>query len=981
VLFSDLVGSTELSQSLDPEDYAELVLAYQERGRQIVTGYGGMIASYLGDGLLAQFGYPIAHEDDADRAIQAGLQLCRSVKLVADELEVNSTLPLQVRVAVHAGITVVGRMGDDERSDLSLFGDTANIASRVQSLAGANELLITEDVAALLRHDFDLSDRGAPELKGVLRSLRLYAVQGPSARQGAASTQLIDRTEPLRRLRRRWNQARAGSGGGVVVLGPAGVGKSRLVAALASDVPTEHWLEVRGSELASDSAFSVLLQLVERALELPPLAQSGGRVDRLIEFVAAHRVPTVSIDPLAALIAGEPMSSTQSSESAFHAVVELALLVVLDRVADLGHAVVVIDDFHWVDPSSQALISHLLQAAWTRPLLLVLVARPEGFDLDDDPPFNLADAVVLDPLLPADVRQLVVEVATLELGDALTEAIISRAEGIPLFAEELTRGAEDRLGNELPPTLQASLLARLDRTPELRDVAQMASTVGTRVPWDVLSTATGKDLAATRSALDRLVASGVLVPEGRLKAHAFRHALVRDAVYSSMVRSDRRRAHRSVADALERLGPSTERPAEVLAHHLAEGGDGIAAARQFAAAALVAARNGACEECRTLCERGLELLSSSANRSAVEPIELQLTMTLGNAVNAVDGYGATGQLERWERAEELCQSTGNERERSSAMNGQAITAMFRGDSRRAVAEARRIIALGESNGDRIALLRGHSTLALESVFLGDVATARTSAETAISLYVEDDYFDVTYGFGTDHGVIVRTTASVAATLAGKRSKSLVHSGEGIALARRLDSPISLCLALTMTGMNRILFYEARLSRPFLDEAEEVAEVYGFGFYRDLARLMRAGAAALDGDPGSQSQAERAVADLLGADNRFGSSVALWLLALAQEAAGNQAQAGGTAEGALQMNQSSGEHALDAELVRMAVRTGLALGSIGPDDAALRLAAATTEAARRGIYLLALRAQGDVLELLPEDEVAMAHFAELQSQVE
>jgi hypothetical protein len=430
-----------------------------------------------------------------------------------------------------------------------------------------------------------------------------------------------------------------------------------------------------------------------------------------------------------------------------------------------------------------------------------------------------------------------------------------------------------------------------------------------------------------------------------------------------------------VADALNSLGVSLDRPAEMLAHHLAEAGDAAGAAARYAEAALAAARKGANEEALVLCQQGLDLLGDDP------ALELELTMTLGNVVNATRGYGAPGQLELWVRAERLCVETGNRREQSSAMNGQAIAAMFAGNSANALREAARIIEFGQAAGDRCALLRGHSTLGLQSVFMGDVRTALASALEAISLYREGDYFDVTYGFGTDHGVICHVTASLASMLAGRRSDGRHHAVAAIALAERLDSPISRCLALVIAGFVQQLDGAPVEGVATLRDAQKVAEAYGLPFYASTAQLLGAGSAAVTGDVTAEASALPAAAALIEAGGGVGSSAGWLSAALAQEAAGHRAEAHGTAELALAAIAASSEHVLDSELHRVAVRNGLALGLVEPAAARDRLAEAAAQAAGQGMYLMAMRAQADVVALDPDDASGRDLFATYENSVE
>jgi hypothetical protein len=382
-----------------------------------------------------------------------------------------------------------------------------------------------------------------------------------------------------------------------------------------------------------------------------------------------------------------------------------------------------------------------------------------------------------------------------------------------------------------------------------------------------------------------------------------------------------------------------------------------------------------------LCRRGLDLLPRDGRDREHAALELELSMTLGNVVNATRGYGAVGQLELWERAEALCVETGNPLEQSSAMNGQAVASMFAGDSARTLREAGRIIEFGRGADDRCALLRGHSTLGLQSVFMGDVRTALASSLEGIDLYRDGDYFDVTYGFGTDHGVICHVTASLASMLAGRRTDAHRHAGAAVTLGERLDSPISRCLALVIGGVVQLLDGSPRVSVATLQDAQKIGDAYGLPFYARTAELLGAGAAAAGGDVTAEARALPAAAALLEAGGGVGASSGWWATALAQEAAGHRAEAHGTVELALSAVAASSEHVLDTELHRIAVRNGLALGLVEPAAARERLAAAAARAASQGMWLLAARAQADVVALDPADASARTRLTDYESSVE
>jgi hypothetical protein len=534
--------------------------------------------------------------------------------------------------------------------------------------------------------------------------------------------------------------------------------------------------------------------------------------------------------------------------------------------------------------------------------------------------------------------------------------------------------------DDLPVLLRSSLLARLDRAPGRRSVAQLASVMGTRVEWEVLCAATASTLEATEAALDDLTQCGVLSPGPRRGEHRFRHALVRDAIDSSLLRRDRQRLHLAVARALEDIGVDADHPPEVLAHHLAEGGEPVAAAHRFATSALEAARRGAYKESKSLSETGLGLLSGVDDPDLLA-LELELTMTLGNAINVVDGYGTPGLHALWKRAEELCVATDNAFEQSSAMNGQAVASMFAGNARMAVAEARRIISFGERRDDREALVRGYSTLSLQSAFLGDVEITMDSAQAVIRRYQPSDFFDLTYGFGTDHGVISHCAAALVSTFAGKGPLAREHGDAAVRLSRQLNSPTSLCLALVSVGLAEILWGATDASRAWLNEAISLATSHGLAYYLGLAEMFAGGADALEGRAQAEERVLTAVTALLTGGNGLGTSLGWWMTALAQESAGHVEAAVGTAEAALAETQTSGEQGFDPELHRIALRGRIVLGQQSSDEILRQAIGLADEAHGRGATLLALRLLRDRSMAELADPRCRALLRQLEALVE
>jgi class 3 adenylate cyclase len=922
ILFCDLVGSTPLSERLDPEDYADVVFEYQERGRLVIEHHGGGIVAFAGDGIIASFGHPIAHEDDAERAVDAGLGLVAAVAALQRTIGVEHAIDLRCRVGLHADVAVVGRMaGHDE---VSLFGSVANIAARVQSEAGAGEVLVTDAVLALLADSHQVADHRHVALKGVAAPVGVARLTGRApAGVRRRRVRMVGRQRERAELERHRHDARTGRGGAVVICGPAGIGKSTLLADLLGSEVAGTWIEVRARQLAGLTPFGPLADL---AAELARAAPAGGTL-----AAAAAK--------LAARIEATADNTTVSSEHAWQLVIEASRAV----GRSLDGRLVVVEDAHWLDASSLAALEALVAELGATSSLLVATTRPPS-------PLPTTPVVELGPLGPVDLAALVGAVLDADAdaasaGAAQVAAIVARSEGIPLYAAELARAAGSGGDGALPHSLHGSLLARLDRAPALAAPARAASVLGDEIDVALLAAVMEVDDAVASASIDDLVA-GELVRRDPPRPATFVHALLREAVYSSLLQRERRAMHARVAAALTAVGGRADDRAALCGHHLEQAAERRDAAACFATAARRSARRGAVAEALALADRGLALVVEDGAAAA---IALSLTMTKGNARLAVDGYAAPGLDRLWQDAEVLARMAGDDGELSSAMNGQSVAALFDGDYVLAIDRAERVRSLGVRTGDRAALVRGHCSLAVPQLFRGDVTAALDNARAAIDLYRVGDDQLLTYGFGTDHGVIARSFAGMAGWFAGAHdaadllASSIVHAEE-------IQSPISLCLALQQAATIDLAAGDHAAALDRAARCEDTARRYGLPFYVALGQLARAAAGAWLGEPGAVDLAGDALGELVHGTSAMGTTLGLMQLAICQAGAGNPTTAAGTAQYGLRLARGAGELIFEVELALLAAT------ATSTDEAWTDVERAATTAEGRGAFASAARAR-------------------------
>ena len=596
VMFCDLVGSTALSARMDPEDLREVISAYQKCVAETVRRFGGFVAKYMGDGVLVYFGYPQAHEDDAERAVRAGLELVGAVSAL------KPNAPLQTRVGIATGLVVVGDLiGSGEAQERGIVGETPNLAARLQGIAEPNRVVIAEGTRRLLGNLFELEDLGAKDLKGIAGPVHAWAALRASSAEGrfealhtSGLTVLVGRDEELELLLRRWARAKTGEGQVVLLSGEAGIGKSRLTAALLERLAAEPHSRLRYfcSPQHTDSALYPIIGQMERAAGLAHDDTPQARLDKL-DAVLAQTSTTVEDAALFAEMLSLPSDGRYPAlDLAPQQRRQKTLEALTSQLAELArrHPVLMIfEDAHWVDPTSLEAFGRTVDRIKTLPVLLIVTFRPE---------FNApwagqshVTSLALNRLGEREAAAIIARlVGNKELPADVMAEIVERTDGIPLFVEEMTKAVLEAEGEgdarrtagavpspalAVPASLHASLMARLDRLGPAKEVAQIGAAIGREFSHPLLAAVVRKPEAELRSALDRLITAGLLFRQG-LPPHAtylFKHALVQDAAYGTLLREPRRALHARIAETLEgQFADIAESQPELLARHYTEAG-------------------------------------------------------------------------------------------------------------------------------------------------------------------------------------------------------------------------------------------------------------------------------------------------------------------------------------------------------------------------------------------------------------------------
>ncbi len=991
VMFSDLVGSTALSASMDPEDLREVISVYQKCVAETVRRHGGFLAKYLGDGVLLYFGYPEAHEDDAERAVRAGLELV--VAVTALKLPVA----LQIRVGVATGLVVVGDLvGSGESLEHGIVGETPNLAARLQGIVKPNTVVIAEATRKLLGNLFELQDLGPQNLKGIAGPVGAFVALRPSsvasrfdALHAGGFTELVGREEELELLLRRWARAKTGEGQVVLVSGEAGIGKSRLTAALLERLAGEPYTRLRYfcSPQHTDST----------------LYPVSGQMERAAGF-AHDDSPQSKLDKLDALLA---RSSTSAQDAALFAemlslpndgrypLLELtpeqrrqrtlqALIAQTEVLTRLNPVLMIFEDAHWIDPTSLELFDRAVDRIASRPALLIMTFRP-----DFEPPWiggphvtaltinrlaqrnidAMIDRVVGNKRLPANIRQ----------------EIIERTDGIPLFVEEMTKAVLEA-GSEgvqhaaaavplpalaVPASLHASLMARLDRLGPAKEVAQIGSVIGREFSHALLAALVRKPKAELDEALQRLIAAGLLFRRGvpPYAIYLFKHALVQDAAYGTLLREPRRELHARIAEVLEsQFADIAERQPELLARHFTEAGLIEKAADLWGKAGQRSLARSALAEAAKQLPRALAQIAVLPPTPARRREEIKLQVAFLNSLMHVKGYAspetkAAAEKARLliEKAEALGESFEDPLMLFSVLYGfwGASYNAFNGD---AVCElARQFLALAEKQGATVPLMIGHRLMGSSLQLTGDLAESRAHFDQALALYDNAKHRPLATRFGQDIGVSILMFRSYSVWLLGYPESALADADRALKNAREIGHAPTLMIALA--NMTHILCGNYATANTQLDELVALADEKGALWWKANGMAQQGFVLALTG---KASNAVLTINGTVEAWRSMGSTVfvplRLLYLTTAYAELGQLDDARRCIDEAMTAVENTNERWFEADIHQMAGK--IALMSSQPDVAKAEayFERALAVAREQGARSLELRAATSMAEL-------------------
>lgn len=848
VMFCDLVGSTALAERLDPEELRDLMQAYRKACEEVVARYKGQVAQYRGDALMVYFGWPSAHEDDAERSVRAALEIVHAVKAVyADP-------PLAVRIGMATGTVVVGAVSraDDAEAKLAV-GETPNLAARLQGLAAPDEVVIAPSTRRLVGAAFQLSDMGAHSLKGIaqpVRAWRVHAADRPlgrfeAAHEGVAMTRLVGRRKEMALLLRCWRSACDGEGQVVLVGGEPGIGKSRLLSVLREKLTGEGAATMifQCSPYHTNSAFYPSIDSLERALKFGQDEDAESKLTKLEALVVEHygrpRQDVRFIAGMLSIPAEQRYGATHMTPQRFKDETLRAMVDLVEAAARKQPCLLLFEDAHWADPTSLEVLDLLIERTRNIPLLLVLTHRPEFQNRWAN--HSHASALPLSKLTKAQSGTMVRRIAKHKaLPGNLLEQIVGKTDGIPLFVEELTKAIleskqieekEDQyqyMGDmssiTIPVTLRDSLMARLDRNRAIREVAQIGSVIGREFSYDLVEAIARKPRTDLDQALAELTDSGLASRRGTPPdaTYMFKHALVQDTAYDSLLKSRRQELHAMIAKAIEEKLPQVKQTKpEILARHLTEAGQIEAALPHWQKAGELTIGRLAFAEAISHLRKGLELIARLPPTRQRDAYELDLRSLLGTATLPVKGWAAQEVSRILEPALPLALSLGRNEALLPIIWGLFWGVASPGRAAESIKWAREMLRVAETTSDSDLLISAHVLISATYYWTGEYSSCLKHRDEVERLYDPIKHHHLISVLNHDPRTLVRCYATTVTWMLGYPDRAARLCDDTNAEGRLRGHPFNQGFALTEGSEVYLLRGEPQKFRKLAEECEAI----------------------------------------------------------------------------------------------------------------------------------------------------------------
>jgi len=859
VLFCDIVGSTALSARLDPEDLRQILHEFQSCCGDAIRRYEGHIARFMGDGVLAYFGFPTAHEDDAERAVNTAQKIVEYISASV----VPATHRIEVRIGIATGLVVVGDLiGEGHTREFAIVGEAPNLAASLQQLAKSNQILISPQTRRLIGNLFELEDIGNHSIKGLDQQVRVYRILKAravgsrfEAHQSSHLTRLVGRDPELAVLEERYRKAERGAGQLILITGEPGIGKSRLVTALRHRLAEErcHQLIFQCASYHTSSAWYPMVRYLEDAAGISSDTPPGLRLQKLETLTAQHvNQHSELMTPLLAALLSIPtqdryaplqLTPPEQKNRTF-----AALLTLFEALNKEHPAVLIFEDVHWIDPTSLTLLERLRDRMQDWRMLVIVLSRPELTLAWTDRPY--ITSLSINRLDRAQVASMIESLPGAgALSRSIIDQIVAKADGVPLFAEEMTKavieasttGGERALGGlqsplAVPDTLHESLMARLDRLDSMKIAAQVAAAIGREFSLKLLEAVAPLSKRGVGAAIDRLLASGLVFQSGppSQQSYTFKHTLVQDEAYASMLRDARRELHGKIAEVLAKQPVEVAAAApELIAHHYTQAGQFNTAIDYWLKAGRQASERSAFVEASTQLENALNVLAELPADPERDKLELKLQHSLGSALAASKGFGAAETNQAFKRALELCNKIEGSPLTTSVLNGLIGVHVARGEFEQSRELAEDLLARARRQEDPTPRLMGHRALGMSLFLIGELAAAREQLLNSLARHGP-----LPLVFSQDFKATAQAYLALASVLLGDISGGLANGREAVTHAEQLRHPHSICYALSFLAGAHVLCRDPEAARPIAERTVALAREYGFPLWLAGGQMLR-----------------------------------------------------------------------------------------------------------------------------------------------
>ncbi len=866
VLFCDLVGSTELSTRFDPEDMLAIIRAYQDCCTSLIVRFDGFVARFMGDGILAYFGFPRAHEDDGERAVRTGLAIAEAVS----KLTTPTGEPLSARIGMATGLVVVGDLiGEGMAQEQTVVGETPNLAARLQELADPGSVVISSQTRQLLGNLFELSDLGQHALKGLATPVNAWKVIGEGeaesrfdALHSTALTPMIGREAERNLLLSRWQRAREGEGQVVLLSGEPGIGKSRLTQDLREQLTEEPHtrLSYHCSPYHTNSALHPVIDQLKRAANILAEDPAEQQLDKLEAVIGKAGEQMSNLVPLLASLCsvptGERYPALELTPQAQRQLTLEALMVQLESLAATQPVLLIVEDVHWIDPTTAELTALSVERIQHLPVLVLVTSRP-GFTAPWVSRPHVT-TLALNRLVSGQGAEIVEGLTGgKKLPQNVMDQILVKTDGIPLFVEELTKvvlesgllsnnGDTYRQDGALPPlaipaTLHDSLMARLDRLAPVKEVAQSCAAIGREFSYRLIAAVSNLEAAELEDALDQLESAELVFHRGTPPDanYMFKHALVQDAAYQSLLLSRRQQLHARIAEVLEREFPQiVEIEPELLAHHLTQAGISDMAAKYWHMAGQLSLAHSGTAEAIAHLGQGLDVLKHTGDDPNLRQLELDLQLTLAGALAAAKGHGVQETCDAYTRAVALARELHQTDALFPALDGLITFRFSRAEISEAIKLGEEFLQLAEDEDDEAARIVGHMNLGVIHLSRGKLETAESQFQSVLALYDVDRHASLKFTYAYDPKVICSGYLAWAQLALGRPDEALASSQQSVAHAKDLSHALSLGFALHRSSAVHQLRRDVAAVEATAAEMAALSEKQGFATYRAQSRLYQ-----------------------------------------------------------------------------------------------------------------------------------------------